>query len=61
MYLARELTEMSYQTIGKYFGGKHHATVLYSVGRIRDRIKKDPVLARDLDTLVGVIHRSHKE
>ena len=61
MYLARELTEMSYQRIGKYFGGKHHATVLYSVGRIRDRIKKDQVLARDLDTLVGVIHRSHKE
>ena len=29
MYLARNLTAESYPTIGRFFGGRHHATVIH--------------------------------
>ncbi len=41
MYLAKELTNMTLQSIGLYFGGKDHATVLYAHNLIKNLIKKD--------------------
>lgn len=41
MYLAKELTNMTLQSIGLYFGGKDHATVLYAYNLIKNLIKKD--------------------
>jgi chromosomal replication initiator protein len=41
MYLAKELTNMTLQSIGLYFGGKDHATVLYAQNLIKNLIKKD--------------------
>ena len=34
MYLVKELTHASLPEIGRYFGGKHHTTVLHSVQKI---------------------------
>ncbi len=39
MYLVRELTGMSTNTIGKEFGGKNHTTVLYSISQFEDKLK----------------------
>lgn len=41
MYLAKEMTNMTLQSIGLYFGGKDHATVLYAYNLIKNLIKKD--------------------
>ncbi|MEZ4821195.1 MAG: helix-turn-helix domain-containing protein [Ignavibacteria bacterium] len=40
MYLAKELTSLTLETIGLNFGGKDHATVLYSFNSISALIKK---------------------
>ena len=34
MFLVKELTQASLPEIGRYFGGKHHTTVLHSVQKI---------------------------
>ena len=40
MYLCRSMTEMSLQEIGRGFG-RNHSTVLYSVNKIENSLKKD--------------------
>jgi chromosomal replication initiator protein len=44
MYLVKELTHASLPEIGRYFGGKHHTTVLHSVTKIEDLRQRDEVL-----------------
>jgi chromosomal replication initiator protein len=41
MYLARELTDATLPAIGRQFGGRDHATVLYAVRRASERIAAD--------------------
>jgi chromosomal replication initiator protein len=41
MYLSRELTDASLPAIGRQFGGRDHATVLYAVRRAGERIAAD--------------------
>lgn len=41
MYLAKELTSLTLETIGLNFGGKDHATVLYAFNSISALLKKD--------------------
>lgn len=41
MYLAKELTSLTLESIGLNFGGKDHATVLYAYNTISSSIKKD--------------------
>jgi chromosomal replication initiator protein len=48
MYLVKELTHASLPEIGRYFGGKHHTTVLHSVGKIEDLRQRD----EDLNSLI---------
>ncbi|RKZ31025.1 chromosomal replication initiator protein DnaA [bacterium] len=45
MYLCRELTNNSLKTIGLYFGGRDHSTVVHAINSIQARIKKDAELA----------------
>ncbi len=42
MYLARQLTELSYPDIGAAFGGKNHATVIYAAKKIENKMETDP-------------------
>ncbi len=48
MYLVKELTHASLPEIGRYFGGKHHTTVLHSVQKIDDLRQRDD----DLNSLI---------
>ena len=45
IYLARELTNESYLSIGEYFGGKTHSTVMYAYDSVKDEIKYNSKLA----------------
>ena len=50
MYLCKTLTSLSYPEIGRCFGKKHHTTVIYSVEKIRKKIKDDPKFHRLIDS-----------
>jgi chromosomal replication initiator protein len=45
MFLAKELTSLTLETIGLNFGGKDHATVLYSFNSVSALIKKDKTVS----------------
>lgn len=55
MYLARELTNMSYPDIGKAFGGKDHTTVMHACEKIDGLKQSDQILRRDYNYLLQVL------
>lgn len=55
MYLARELTTASLGEIGKAFGGKHHTTVMYSIGKIERLRRRDQDLNRLIHKLMDLL------
>jgi chromosomal replication initiator protein len=52
MYLVKELTNASLPEIGRAFGGKHHTTVIHSIGKIEKERQVDPELNRLLHSLM---------
>jgi chromosomal replication initiator protein len=52
MYLVKELTDASLPEIGRAFGGKHHTTVIHSIGKIERSRQTDPDLNRMLHSLM---------
>lgn len=55
MYLAKELTNNTLETIGLNFGGKDHATVLYSHKMISDQMKRDIEIKRQVEGIIEKI------
>ncbi len=51
MYLARELTNLSLEEIGGYFGGRDHTTVIHGHRLITKRRQVDPELDLELQNL----------
>lgn len=51
MYLSKELTSCSLQTIGAHFGGRNHATVIHACKCIEDGISNDPAFAEKIEQL----------
>ncbi len=56
MYLIKELTSASLPEIGRGFGGKHHTTVLHSIGKIEKLRQSDPDLNRMIHSIIDSIH-----
>src|SRR5436189_493578 len=52
MYLVKELTDASLPEIGRAFGGKHHTTVLHSIGKIEKERQTNPELNRLIHSLM---------
>jgi chromosomal replication initiator protein len=52
MYLVKELTHASLPEIGRYFGGKHHTTVLHSVQKIETLRQRDEHLNSVIHSLM---------
>ncbi len=55
MYLARELTDLSFPEIGQSFGGRDHTTVLHACGKIEELKATDQILRRDYNLLIQVL------
>ena len=53
MYLARNITRMSLEEIGGFFGGRDHSTVLYGITKIRDLAASDAQTRSLLDGLLA--------
>ena len=51
MYLCRELTDTSFDEIGKAIGGKDHATVMHGYNIIKDDLSTNPSLRDDIEKL----------
>ncbi len=57
MYLAKEMTNYTLESIGLNFGGKDHATVLYAHNLIRNNLKKDKELYNIISDVKEAIAR----
>ncbi len=58
MYLARQLTPLSLDEIGGYFGRRDHTTVLHAIQTIQARRDQDPELDRTLEGLIQTLRRA---
>ena len=57
MYLCRELTESSLPSIGQFFGGRDHTTVLHAYDKIKTEKETDDKLGKILTELVARIQK----
>jgi chromosomal replication initiator protein len=51
MYLSKQLTNLSLNDIGKNFGGKDHATIIYACKQIEEKRTKDEAFNRMVENL----------
>ena len=55
IYLSRIFTNSSFEEIGLAFGGKDHATIIYSFEKIKQRITQDKQFKNTIDILISSI------
>ncbi len=55
MYLSKQLTNLSLSDVGKNFGGKNHATVIYSCKQVEEKRAKDEAFNRMIESLLRKI------
>ncbi|GAB4409437.1 MAG: chromosomal replication initiator protein DnaA [Thermodesulfovibrionales bacterium] len=55
MYLCKQLTDSSLSDIGKNFGGKDHATVIYACRQIEERRAREEDFNRKIEVLLNKI------
>ena len=57
IYILRKTLNLSLQEIGDIFGGRDHATILYSINKIENILKKDKELKYLIDTLIKNLYK----
>jgi len=55
MYILREDFNVSYPTIGEKLGGKDHTTVMHSYEKVKEEIRTDPSLIREISQIRSMI------
>ena len=60
IYIARELTEISYSELGNEFGGKDHSTIMHAYDKISENIKLDSSLEAKINILIREIKEFKK-
>ena len=55
MYLSRKLTDCSLPTVGQYFGGKDHTTIMYACQKIDELQQADPAFQDELEQIEKAI------
>jgi chromosomal replication initiator protein len=58
MHIARELTRASLPAIGRAFGGRNHATVVYACKRVSDRALAEPEVSATIEDLTRTIRET---
>ncbi len=59
IYIAREITEISFMELGNEFGGKDHTTMMHAYEKVKDLIKIDPSLNNKIQLYIRKI-KEHK-
>jgi chromosomal replication initiator protein len=57
MYITKELTESSYQEIGRYFGNKRHTTVIFAINKIKEKMKSSVEFRSYTENLLKIIKK----
>lgn len=57
IYLTRTLTKYSFPEIGAAFGGRDHTTIMHSVKKIEDGMRRDETLKNNIDLLLKAIRQ----
>ena len=52
MYLCRKYTDKGLKTIGEYFGGKDHTTVISNVNKVKNKIETDPDFSNTVNVII---------
>ena len=52
IYVVREITQMTQAAIGDEFGGRDHATIVYSIQKVQKLIEKDPHTKAIVDDII---------
>ncbi|MBP3743226.1 MAG: chromosomal replication initiator protein DnaA [Treponema sp.] len=55
IYIAREITEISFMELGREMGGKDHSTIMHAYNTISDKIKFDPSLESKIQLYIREI------
>ena len=55
MYLAKNLTSLSYPEIGRQFGGRDHTTVMHAVRTVENQMKSDAQLNEDVELIKSIL------
>jgi chromosomal replication initiator protein len=57
IHLARGLTDISLQAIGREFGGRNHATVLHACRRVEERVGNDQQAVDEIEEIKrSIVH-----
>lgn len=56
MYIIREMTQMSLVEVGKYFGGRHHSTVINSTTRVEKNMKEHPEMVEIIRDIMNAVN-----
>lgn len=57
MYLAKVLTESSYQEIGRYFGNKRHTTAIFAINKVKEKMKSSVEFRSHIENLIRIIKK----
>ena len=55
MYLARMVAISKQQEIGEYFGGRDHTSVIHAVEKIKERMKVETNLSKDINAIEALL------
>lgn len=55
IYLARELTDSSFPSLGRSFGGRDHTTIMHSYQKMQDLLRQMPLFRSEIDSLRSAI------
>lgn len=61
MYVMREITNLTFEDIGKTFGGKKHSTVIYSIESAESKMEENPSLKATVYDLMKNIKNEQLE
>ncbi|MEK6765270.1 MAG: chromosomal replication initiator protein DnaA [Planctomycetota bacterium] len=57
MYLAKVLTESSYQEIGRYFGNKRHTTAIFAINKVKEKMKSSVEFRSHIENLIRIMKK----
>ena len=52
MYVISKVTDLSYTSIGKEFGGRDHSTVVYATNKVKKVMQSDPAYRATVEDLI---------